>query len=48
VDVILPATAWGEYEGVYSSRVRKGDTYMTYKWWIGACNELIFYNLDSI
>lgn len=31
-----------------TDRVRKGDTYMTYQWWIGACNELTVDNLDPI
>ena len=32
-----------------TQRVRKGATYMTYQWWIGACNELtIGKNLDPI
>lgn len=93
-DVILPATSWGEHEGVYNfadrgfqrfrkaiepkgdaenlgvndqelvrissrrgsvvtralvtDRVNKGAVYMTYQWWIGACNELTLDNLDPI
>ncbi len=31
-----------------TDRVRSGDTYMTYQWWIGACNELTCDNLDPI
>ena len=32
-----------------TDRVAKGSTYMTYQWWIGACNELtIGMNLDPI
>jgi formate dehydrogenase major subunit len=31
-----------------SDRVNKGATYMTYQWWIGACNELTLDNLDPI
>lgn len=29
-----------------TARVSKGSTYMTYQWWIGACNELTASNLD--
>lgn len=31
-----------------TDRVKKGATYMTYQWWIGACNELTIANLDPI
>lgn len=31
-----------------TDRVNKGATYMTYQWWIGACNELTIANLDPI
>jgi formate dehydrogenase major subunit len=31
-----------------TGRVRKGAVYMTYSWWIGACNELTAENLDPI
>ncbi|MCH5138800.1 formate dehydrogenase subunit alpha, partial [Clostridiaceae bacterium UIB06] len=31
-----------------TDRVKKGATYMTYQWWIGACNELTLDNLDPI
>ncbi len=31
-----------------TERVRKGAVYMTYHWWIGACNELTINNLDPI
>lgn len=31
-----------------TERVQKGATYMTYQWWIGACNELTISNLDPI
>lgn len=31
-----------------TERVQKGATYMTYQWWIGACNELTIGNLDPI
>ncbi|OAA93590.1 formate dehydrogenase subunit alpha [Clostridium coskatii] len=31
-----------------TDRVLKGATYMTYQWWIGACNELTVDNLDPI
>lgn len=31
-----------------TKRVAKGATYMTYQWWIGACNELTIGNLDPV
>jgi formate dehydrogenase major subunit len=31
-----------------TGRVKKGAVYMTYQWWIGACNELTLGNLDPI
>lgn len=31
-----------------TERVRKGAIYMTYHWWVGACNELTIDNLDPI
>lgn len=31
-----------------SDRVNKGVVYMTYQWWIGACNELTIEHLDPI
>lgn len=31
-----------------TERVKKGATYMTYQWWIGACNELTIGSLDPI
>ncbi len=31
-----------------TDRVNKGATYMTYQWWIGACNELTLDNLDPV
>jgi formate dehydrogenase major subunit len=31
-----------------TERVRKGAVYMTYHWWVGACNELTIDNLDPI
>ncbi|KML68668.1 formate dehydrogenase subunit alpha [Pectobacterium peruviense] len=31
-----------------SERINKGTIYMTYQWWIGACNELTQDNLDPI
>lgn len=31
-----------------SGRTKKGATYMTYQWWIGACNELTISSLDPI
>lgn len=30
----------------YNDRINKGAVYMTYQWWIGACNELTQDNLD--
>lgn len=32
----------------YSERINLGAVYMTYQWWIGACNELTQDNLDPI
>jgi formate dehydrogenase (hydrogenase) len=31
-----------------TDRVNKGAVYMTYQWWIGACNELTIHHLDPI
>lgn len=31
-----------------SERINRGTVYMTYQWWIGACNELTQDNLDPI
>ena len=31
-----------------TERVKRGAVYMTYQWWIGACNELTLGNLDPI
>lgn len=31
-----------------TERVKKGATYMTYQWWVGACNELTIDSLDPI
>lgn len=31
-----------------SERINAGAVYMTYQWWIGACNELTRDNLDPI
>lgn len=31
-----------------TDRVNRGAVYMTYQWWIGACNELTIDNLDPI
>lgn len=31
-----------------SERTNKGAVYMTYQWWIGACNELTLHSLDPI
>ncbi|TCV99256.1 formate dehydrogenase subunit alpha [Biostraticola tofi] len=32
----------------FNERINKGAVYMTYQWWIGACNELTQENLDPI
>ncbi|TCQ84491.1 MULTISPECIES: formate dehydrogenase subunit alpha [Rahnella] len=32
----------------YNERINAGAVYMTYQWWIGACNELTQDNLDPI
>lgn len=32
----------------YNERINKGAIYMTYQWWIGACNELTQDNLDPV
>ncbi len=31
-----------------SERINKGAVYMTYQWWIGACNELTLDHLDPV
>ncbi len=31
-----------------TDRVQEGATYMTYQWWVGACNELTIASLDPI
>ncbi|MCL0522468.1 hypothetical protein M3A01_05835, partial [Klebsiella pneumoniae] len=31
-----------------SDRINPGAVYMTYQWWVGACNELTQDNLDPI
>jgi formate dehydrogenase major subunit len=31
-----------------TERVKKGAIYMTYQWWIGACNELTISTLDPV
>lgn len=31
-----------------SERISPGAVYMTYQWWVGACNELTRDNLDPI
>lgn len=31
-----------------SDRINEGAVYMTYQWWVGACNELTQDNLDPI
>ena len=31
-----------------TDRVQEGATYMTYQWWVGACNELTISSLDPI
>lgn len=32
----------------FNERINRGAVYMTYQWWIGACNELTQENLDPI
>lgn len=32
----------------YNERINLGAVYMTYQWWIGACNELTQENLDPV
>jgi formate dehydrogenase alpha subunit len=32
----------------YNERINKGAVYMTYQWWIGACNELTIEHVDPI
>jgi len=32
----------------FNERINKGAVYMTYQWWIGACNELTIENVDPI
>ncbi|CAM3724272.1 Formate dehydrogenase H [Vibrio aerogenes CECT 7868] len=32
----------------FSERVNKGAVYMTYQWWVGACNELTIEHVDPI
>lgn len=32
----------------YNERINQGAVYMTYQWWIGACNELTQDNLDPV
>jgi anaerobic selenocysteine-containing dehydrogenase len=31
-----------------TDRVNTGAVYMTYQWWVGACNELTIHHLDPI
>lgn len=31
-----------------SERTNRGAVYMTYQWWIGACNELSIEHLDAV
>jgi formate dehydrogenase major subunit len=31
-----------------TDRVNQGAVYMTYQWWVGACNELTIHHLDPI
>ena len=35
-------------KSLVTDRVNKGAVYMTYQWWVGACNELTLNNLDPI
>ena len=35
-------------KALVTDRVQEGSTYMTYQWWVGACNELTIASLDPI
>lgn len=35
-------------KALVTDRVQEGATYMTYQWWVGACNELTIASLDPI
>lgn len=35
-------------KALVTDRVQEGATYMTYQWWVGACNELTVASLDPI
>lgn len=46
---VLNKRGWCMTRCLPTERVAKGATYMTYQWWIGACNELtIGKNLDPV
>jgi formate dehydrogenase major subunit len=32
----------------FNERVNRGAVYMTYQWWVGACNELTQENMDPV
>ncbi len=45
----VPAGSESHFKVVLvSDRPNKGAIYMTYQWWIGACNELVTENLSPI
>jgi formate dehydrogenase major subunit len=52
---VSPTSSWwvslrrgGDYPADISDRINEGAVYMTYQWWVGACNELTQDNLDPI
>ncbi len=45
---VLNKRGWCITRCLPTERVKKGATYMTYQWWIGACNELTIANLDPV
>ena len=46
---VVNKRGWCLTRALATERVAKGATYMTYQWWIGACNELtVGKNLDPI
>lgn len=45
---VLNKRGWCITRCLPTERVAKGATYMTYQWWIGACNELTIGNLDPV
>ena len=45
---VLSKRGWCITRCLPTERVRAGAVYMTYQWWIGACNELTIASLDPI